>query len=331
MPANPFIRPLAGTTLPLNAFSSDQFEPSAHFWSKTELDALALAYAARRPLLVRGEPGSGKSQLARAAAVLLNAGEPLVQVVHPRLEPRDLLYRYDTIRRLADANTSKGIKDEKRYVEPGVLWRAWDQAQKNRPVVVLLDEIDKGDADVPNSLLEVLGQRSFRVEEVPRMRTPSLPQDAWPLVVLTTNEERELPAAFVRRCIVLNLNPPEGDAEFLKWLRERVDAHAVAQRLDANVIGKALNRLLADRKAAKGFGHPKPGLAEALDLLTALAEITDQTVGKDADAAQRKREQEHWLGRLAVYALIKHADADQTGAKADDRQAGVSQSDADED
>lgn len=327
MPVNPFIQPLAGTTLPLDASTSGQLEQSAHFWSQTELDALALAYAARRPLLVRGEPGSGKSQLARAAAVMLEAGEPLVQVVHPRLEPRDLLYRYDTIRRLADANTAKGIKDDRRYVEPGVLWKAWQQAEKKRSVVVLLDEIDKGDADVPNSLLELLGQRSFRVEEVPRMPTPSLAEGAWPLVVLTTNEERELPAAFVRRCIVLNLNPPEDDQQFLKWLRERVDAHAVARRVHAEVIGKALNRLLADRKAAQGFGHPKPSLAEALDLLTALAEITDQTLGIEASDAQRKQEQEHWLGRLAAYALIKHADAKQADAQAqaeaNDRQTGT--------
>jgi MoxR-like ATPase len=301
MPTNPFIHALTDTTVVLP--KGDDFEASHHRWSQAELDALALAYAARRPLLVRGEPGSGKSQLARAAAVLMEASAPLVQVIHPRFEPRDLLYRYDTIRRLADANTRDGIGEDTRYVQPGVLWRAWQQAQASQPVVVLLDEIDKGDTDVPNSLLEVLGQRSFRVEEVPAMSTPSLPDGAMPLIVVTTNEERELPAAFVRRCVVLNLNPPGDDKGLFAWLKARVKAHhGIVRRLDADVVEHALRQVLADRRDALRLGYPKVGLAEALDLLTALAEIT-QTYPE----AERVQQQTAWLKRISAYALVKHA------------------------
>lgn len=304
MPTNPFTQPIANPTVALP--KGDDFEASHHLWSQAELDALALAHAARRPLLVRGEPGSGKSQLARAAALLMCADAPLVKVIHPRFEPRDLLYRYDTIRRLADANTRDGIGEDARYVQPGVLWRAWQQAQAAKPVVVLLDEIDKGDADVPNSLLEVLGQRSFRVEEVPAMPTPSLPEGAMPLIVVTTNEERELPAAFVRRCVVLNLNPPADDQRLLAWLTVRVEAHdGIVGRLDAGVVEQALRQVLADRRDALRLGYPKVGLAEALDLLTALAEITQAY-----PEADRVQQQKAWLKRISAYALVKHAGTD---------------------
>ncbi len=304
MQSNPFTQDLANTSTVLPA--CDRFEAAYHHWSGRELDALALAYAARRPLLVRGEPGSGKSQLARAAAVLMRAAPPRVQVIHPRFEPRDLLYRYDTIRRLADANTPGARVEDKNYVQPGVLWLAWADAAQSQPAVVLVDEIDKGDADVPNSLLEVLGQRSFRVDEVPDMPTPGLPPGAMPLVVITTNEERELPAAFVRRCVVLNLNPPEPEVELCEWLQVRVEAHFVAmQPLAPEVVQLALTQVLADRREAVRMGYPKVGLAEALDLLTALAEIT-----RDVPEAQRRAAQEHWLGRISAYALVKHAGTD---------------------
>jgi len=299
---NPFTRNLSGRVIDLLA--CDRFESAHHHCSPRELNALALAFAARRPLLVRGEPGSGKSQLARAAAVLMDAPAPLVKVIHPRFEPRDLLYRYDTIRRLADANAG-AIQQERMYVQPGVLWEAW-QAAETGPVVVLLDEIDKGDADVPNSLLEVLGQRSFRVEEVPEMKTPVLRSGVMPLVIITTNEERELPAAFVRRCVVLNLNPPKNEVELHAWLRERLQAHQhVVAALAPEVVNRALAQVLADRSEADRHGHPKVGLAEALDLLTALAEIT-----KDVPEIERRSKQEEWLDRVSAYALVKHAGTD---------------------
>lgn len=303
MTTNRFTQNLAGRTVKL--LGCDRFETSDHRWSQPELDALALAHAARRPLLVRGEPGSGKSQLARAAAALMKAPAPLVQVIHPRFEPRDLLYRYDTIRRLADANASGGILDEEKYVKPGVFWRAWEAASHG-PVVVLVDEIDKGDADVPNSLLEVLGQRSFKVDEVPEMHTPSLLPGAMPLIVITTNEERELPAAFVRRCVVLNLNPPVDDKGLLAWLKVRVEAHdGIVGRLDAEVVEHALLQVLADRRDGQRLGYPKVGLAEALDLLTALAEITQAY-----PEAERVQQQKAWLKRISAYALVKHAGTD---------------------
>lgn len=300
MSINPFTHHLAGTSITLGRGSG--FEEAQHLCDARELDALALARAARRPLLVRGEPGCGKSQLARVAAKLMGAPPPLVEVIHPRFEPRDLLYRYDTIRRLADANAGM-LESAEKYVDHGVLWKAWESAS-NGPNVVLLDEIDKGDADVPNSLLEILGQRSFRVAEVPEMKTPELPEGAMPLVIITTNEERELPAAFVRRCIVLNLNPRKD--ELPVWLKARVLAHAhVAKMISGPAIELALQQVLLDRQAAERDGFPTVGLAEALDLLNALIVLT-----RDEPDALREEKQIDWLTRLSAFALVKHAGND---------------------
>jgi MoxR-like ATPase len=158
---------------------------------------------------------------------------------------------------------------------------------------------------VPNSLLGILGQRSFKVDEIPNKPTIKL-QGQMPLIVITTNEERELPAAFVRRCVVLNLNPPDGEEPLRVWLKERVEAHAdLVAKLAPGIVDHALTQVLADRRVAHGHGYPKVGLAEALDLLTALAEIT-----QDVPHSARTEQQRHWLNRISAYALVKHAGDD---------------------
>lgn len=302
----------------------DHFEAADHHWSQSELDALTLAFAARRPLLVRGEPGSGKSQLARAAAAVLGSGSPIVEVIHPRFEASDLLYRFDAIARLSDAQL-RGADGQsaaldptnRKYVTQGALWRSFEHARGGavRPVL-LIDEIDKADADLPNSLLDVLGNRSF---DVPMLQAQNLAgagdarslrveaPDVMPLIVITTNEERELPAAFVRRCVVLNVSPPKNDAELSGWLLERVLAHRnLRDHLSVPVVERAIAQVLADRYEASRQGYPRVGLAELVDLLSALREITE---GVPSD--QRESAQQHWLDRLGAYALVKHAGQDQ--------------------
>ena len=263
-PPNPFVALQPDSELGLP--ESEHFSAAGHWWSQPEIDALILAYAARRPLLVRGEAGSGKSQIARCAARVLGDAPLLVEVIHPRFEALDLLYRVDAVERLADA-------------------------------------------DVPNALLDVLGNRSFQVPPLAH-RVVRAAGGRLPLIILTTNEERELPAAFVRRCVVLNVNPPahetpQGDEAFIDWLVTRGRMHRQltiaeeARRL-------AARQVLADRKVAIGLGYPKVGLAEYIDLLTALHELTQATPEE-----ARTDEQIHWLQRLAAYALVKNADQPQ--------------------
>lgn len=161
---------------------------TAHIFEKEDVDAVNAAIAANRPLLVRGEPGAGKSQLARAAAQGL--GRAFVwAVVDARTEARDLQWSFDAVQRLADAQvvgvggldegeTVAQRLDEMRYVTPGPLWWAfnWQSARErvgddkcptlpdgcsaDNGVVVLLDEIDKADSSVPNGLLECLDRKS---------------------------------------------------------------------------------------------------------------------------------------------------------------------------
>src|SRR5271168_4579166 len=119
---NPFISLSAATELHLPG--DDRFAEAGHWWSQPEINALILAWAARRPLLVRGEAGSGKSQIARAAARVLGSGPPLIEVVHPRFEAQDLLFRMDAVERLADAQINQLDQTSEKYVKRGRLWEA---------------------------------------------------------------------------------------------------------------------------------------------------------------------------------------------------------------
>lgn len=302
---NPFIDLTAKTTTPLA--QGDRFPAAGHYWEQSEIDALIFAFAARRPLLVRGEAGSGKSQIARAAAKHLNSDEPLVEVIHPRFEALDLLYRVDVVERLADAQIKELDKSSQKYVKRGRLWQALERMNKNqdRITVLLIDEIDKADADLPNALLDVLGNRSFDVPPLGDY-TVCASDQRWPLIIITTNEERELPPAFIRRCAVLNLNPPKDDKPFVEWLiqRGRVHQHLT---IDDTASQAAAEQVLADRKAAQTAGYPKVGLAEYIDLLTALHELTQTII----DEQDRRYSQLNWLKQLSAYALVKHAEQDQ--------------------
>ena len=296
---NPFIDLREGSELPLP--STDRFPAAGHLWDQREIDALVLAWAARRPLLVRGEAGSGKSQIARAAAAVLGDAPLLVEVIHPRFEALDLLYQVDVVARLADAHSGDLASTNEKYVKEGKLWQAITlQNQRQTSSVLLIDEIDKADAEVPNALLDVLGNRSFAVPPL-EGRIIRAEGDRLPLIVITTNEERELPAAFVRRCAVLNVNPPEQDGEFKDWLIARGRVHAHLEIAETARV-HAARQVFADRQASLQAGYPEVGLAEYIDLLTAIHDLTRQV-----PAGKRAAEQVGWLQRISSFALVKNA------------------------
>lgn len=315
-----------------------------HCWSQAELRAVWQAWASERPLLIRGEAGCGKSQLARALAEALQV--PLVtEVIHPRYEATDLLYRDDPVRRLAQAQvlgatgtaSQAAVRrrlDPHRFVRPGPLWKAFEErpphghAHASHPqwprAVVLIDEIDKADADLPNALLGVLGDRSFTVHPTgAQVRVPALHR---PLVLITTNEDRELPPAFVRRCAVLNMKPEDSsESAFVRWLMDRAQVHSALQALWAapsddepagTVPRAAAVQVWADRQAATNEGLPTVGLAEYLDLLYAVLRLSAEGASDGAPraapepAAQAKRAL-GLLQALSAFALVKHRGQDQ--------------------
>jgi MoxR-like ATPase len=280
-----------------------------HLFDAKDVWAIRAALGARRPLLLRGDPGTGKSQLARAAAEAL--GRVLVpEVITSRTESQDLHWRFDAVARLGKAqamaaagHANGNSLDEHLYLSPGPLWWVfdWNGADQQRAqavvkgkkpsppagwtpekgCVLLIDEIDKADPDLPNGLLESLGNGEFHVPylDQPVKCQSNLPV---PLVVITTNEERELPAAFVRRCLVLHLALPKGD-ELIGFLIKRGKAH-FAGRLDEKTYETAAKLVAGDRAGLIAQGLVAPGQAEYLDLLRAVLDVAGSDAAKQADA-----------------------------------------------
>jgi MoxR-like ATPase len=310
------------------------WRPSVHVFDKFSANAIRAALAAQRPLLVRGDPGTGKSQLARAAAKVLER-RLLSQVINAHTDIQDLWYRYDAVSRLGDAQISgittkiqgkaegleviknrlKELLDPRQYLSPGILWWAFDcrsaSAQYEmgryqayhpdddagegwlRGVVLLIDEIDKADADLPNSLLETLDNGKFTVPWIPKAIGMDARQPR-PLVIITTNEDRQLPGAFVRRCMVLDLKLPEDEDKQRRWLVQRGRQH-FGRKYDKEVLEEVAKQLYKDRQQARTLGVTPPGQAEYLDILQVLSELA---VGKN--------DQLEKLNLISDFALKKH-------------------------
>lgn len=278
--------------------------------------AVKLALATGRPLLLRGEPGSGKSSL--AAYVARNLGWRYYEVViTSRSQAQDLLWKYDAVRRLAaatDKNRTAPLRDTD-YVEPGALWWVLNPAtarlrgadvkdpperlasdpnheiNRNRRslnAVVLLDEIDKADPDVPNGLLVPLGSSRFEVAETgAKVELGGPDETPSKLVVITTNEERELPQAFVRRCIVHRLTHPDTKKLMVIADRHLKNRNVRSSETELEYYRKIAERLAVLRDQAVKERRRPPSTAEFLDAVFAVHQLGHKLAEKEWDLIER--------------------------------------------
>ena len=214
----------------------NQFTGTADYLASPELrDAVNVAIALEKPLLIKGEPGTGKTRLAEAVAQELGT-ELLIWNVKSTSKARDGLYVYDTVQRLNDARFGdRDISDIRHYIKYGPMGESF---QKNKRIVLLIDEIDKADMEFPNDLLHELDRMSFLVDETGE----TIRAEFRPIVIVTSNNEKELPDAFLRRCVfhyiafptqelmadIVHVHHPELEEELLRqvliafyWLREQ--------------------------------------------------------------------------------------------------------------
>ena len=275
---------------------------AAYVYADAIVLAVNVALATQRPLLVAGSPGTGKTTLAANVAHVLG-WRFYPRVITSRTRARDLMWTFDALRRLADAQASAhagagSLRPREAYIEPQVLWWAFDAAgaawrgaapgaegvrpamdpcagQSAVPAVVLLDEIDKAEPDVPNDLLEALDTERFVVDELDPPRSIEARRDRV-LMFVTTNGERELPAAFLRRCVVLKLERPSED-----WLVSIAD---VRFGIEGNALHRSIaRRMKALRDEAARQNLREPSTAEYLDALAAC-----QRLGIDEASPQWK-------------------------------------------
>ena len=231
--------------------------------------AVNAAVTLERPLLIKGEPGTGKTMLAEEVAHSLGR-ELIVWPIKSTTKAQHGLYEYDAVSRLRDSQLGDArVHDIRNYIVKGKLWQAFDA---DTAPVLLIDEIDKADIEFPNDLLRELDQMEFFVHETQEF----VRARQRPIIIITSNNEKELPDAFLRRCFFHYIRFPERDT-----MQAIVDVHFPALR--QQLVNEALEVFFSIRELP-GL-KKKPSTSELLDWLKLLT-----AEGMDADALKRRHQ-----------------------------------------
>jgi MoxR-like ATPase len=272
-----------------------KFEGTSSYVATDDLKiAVNAAIRLERPLLIKGEPGTGKSVLAAEVARSLNA--PLIEWhIKSTTKAQQGLYEYDAVSRLRDGQLGDArVKDIANYIKRGKLWDAFTARERS---VLLIDEIDKADIEFPNDLLQELDRMEFFVYETGE----TVKATTRPIVLITSNNEKELPDAFLRRCFFHFIKFPDTET-----MRQIVDVHFPG--LKNSLVGDEL-RIFYELRDVPGL-KKKPSTSELLDWLKLLLnEDIDPSLLRESDprklvpplaGALIKNEQDsHLLERLA--------------------------------
>jgi MoxR-like ATPase len=247
-----------------------KFEGTKNYVATPDLKvAVNAAITLERPLLIKGEPGTGKTVLALEVARAL--GAPILEWhIKSTTKAQQGLYEYDAVSRLRDSQLGdERVKDIRNYIKKGKLWEAF--VMDRRPIL-LIDEIDKADIEFPNDLLQELDRMEFFVYETGE----TIKAAQRPIVIITSNNEKELPDAFLRRCFFHFIKFPDPDT-----MQKIVDVHF--PNLKGRLVSEAL-RIFYDMRDVPGL-KKKPSTSELIDWLKLLlAEDIDFATLKETDS-----------------------------------------------
>lgn len=260
-----------------------RFEGTDNYVADAELSAAVnAAIALERPLLVKGEPGTGKTELAKQVAAAM--GMPLIEWhIKSTTKARQGLYEYDAVARLRDSQLGDDkVHDINNYIRKGKLWEAFAAEQRS---VLLIDEIDKADIEFPNDLLQELDKMEFHVYETGE----TIKAKQRPIIIITSNNEKELPDAFLRRCFFHYIRFPDHDT-----MKAIVEVHHPGVK--EALLTTALTQFYEIRETP-GL-KKKPSTSEVLDWLKLL-------LAEDLDAEDLKRDGANALPKLHG-ALLKN-------------------------
>lgn len=275
-------RPYQATQLPRSQ-GQQLRQPEKYRPDKGLVDACNVALLLGQPLLLTGEPGTGKTQFAYSLAWELGLDEPLKFETKSTSQARDLFYTYDALRRFQDAQSGIQSPTALPYLHYNALGQAILRTRPSHEVqhlvpdefehraavrsVVLIDEIDKASRDFPNDILNELEQMYFRIPELGNEKVEA-DQSLYPVIIITSNSEKALPDAFLRRCVYYHLPFPERERLeeiILNQLGEKIHQHS-------SMLDDALKLFLLLREESSGL-RKKPATAELLAWLLTLLEI----------------------------------------------------------